>query len=154
MSPTIIIDTREQTPLGFTKLPSETGCLQSGDYSVRGCEELFAIERKSIADLVGCCTGDNRQRFEREMHRLRGFQFKRLLIIGDRSDIEQHRYRSNIPPASILGSLAAWEIRYDLPVVWTPDPIEGAILIETWSHYFAREIAKQAESLSKITIQN
>ena len=25
-----------------------------------GLEDLFAIERKTVADLVGCCTGDNR----------------------------------------------------------------------------------------------
>jgi len=53
-----------------------------------GGENLFAIERKSIADLVGCCVGENRERFFRELHRLRGFRFKRLLVIGGRADID------------------------------------------------------------------
>src|SRR5690606_8361398 len=53
--PTIVVDTREQQPLPFSRLKSERGTLATGDYSFRGGEEVFAIERKSVADLVGCC---------------------------------------------------------------------------------------------------
>jgi hypothetical protein len=49
---------------------------------IRGLEELFGVEPKSINDVVGCCVGDKRARLEREMHRLRGYRFKRLLIVG------------------------------------------------------------------------
>ena len=70
--PTIVVDTREQAPLTFTRLVSIPGTLTSGDYSFCGGEELSAIERKSIADLVACCMGSNRERFFRELHRLRG----------------------------------------------------------------------------------
>ena len=31
------------------------------------------MERKTLPDLVGCCMGDNRERFERELHRMRGY---------------------------------------------------------------------------------
>jgi hypothetical protein len=75
--PTIIVDTREPTPLVFPTLPSMAGTLTTGDYSLAGGEELFAVERKSVADLAACCIGDNRARFERELHRLRGFWFAR-----------------------------------------------------------------------------
>jgi ERCC4-type nuclease len=77
--PVIVIDTREQCPLPFARLAVECGTLASGDYSFRGGEELFAVERKSISDLAACCAGENRERFFRELHRLRGFRFKRLL---------------------------------------------------------------------------
>src|SRR5258708_4956330 len=63
-------DNREQLPLRFEHLPSVVCCLPSADYSIVGFESEFGIERKSIEDLVGCCTGENRQRFERELHRL------------------------------------------------------------------------------------
>jgi len=69
-APVIIIDSREQTPLQFTRLEARVATLPSGDYSIAGLEELFAVERKSIPDLVACCTGQNRERFERELHRL------------------------------------------------------------------------------------
>lgn len=48
--PTIITDTREQTPLVFTNLVTVAGTLTSGDYAPRGLEHLAAIERKSAAD--------------------------------------------------------------------------------------------------------
>jgi hypothetical protein len=31
--------------------------------------------------------GDNRERFERELHRLRGYRFKRLLVVGSEAEI-------------------------------------------------------------------
>src|SRR4051812_41393080 len=84
--PVIIVDTREREPLTFTNLPSRVGTLYSGDYSISGLEESFAVERKSIPDLVACCAGE-RDRFERELHRLRGFRFRRLLVVGDQRDV-------------------------------------------------------------------
>jgi ERCC4-type nuclease len=80
--PVIVIDTREQDPLVFSRLQSVRGTLTTGDYSIAGLESLFAVERKSISDLVGCCMGDSRQRFERELHRLRGFRLRNLHPIG------------------------------------------------------------------------
>ena len=145
--PTIVIDSREQAPLTFTRLPSTVAGLTSGDYSVVGAEELFAVERKTVADLVGCCTGEARARFERELHRLRGYRFKRLLVIGTRAEVEQHRYRSNVSPASVLGSLAAWEIRFDTPLVWVTTPEDAAVQLERWAHYFCREILKTGDTL-------
>src|SRR6516164_9158936 len=85
--PTIIVDTREQDPLVFSRLPAKSGTLRTGDYSVFGLEKLFSVERKSVSDLVGCCMGDGRRRFEAELHRLRGYRFKRLLIIGSELEI-------------------------------------------------------------------
>jgi ERCC4-type nuclease len=72
LPPTIVIDNREQEPLPFTRLKSIRGTLYSGDYSVGGLEEHFAVERKSLDDMANCCLSGNRDRFERELHRLRG----------------------------------------------------------------------------------
>lgn len=138
-APVIVTDTREQTPLQFSRLANVVETLLTGDYSVECWEEHFAVERKTIGDLVGCCVGDSRTRFERELHRLRGFRFKRLLIVGTRTELENHRYHSKVLPASILGSLAAWEIRYDVPVIFAPTADEAATLVERWEHYFVRE---------------
>ena len=144
--PTILIDTREQTPLLFKNLPFITGTLTSGDYSILGAQELFAVERKSIADLVMSCTTE-RERFERELHRLRGYRFARLLIVGAESEIATHRYRSNANPKAILHSLAAFEIRYNVPVIFEPLEDRAAVLIERWAFWFAREIQRTAGQL-------
>lgn len=116
LKPVVLIDSGKQTPLPITRLPCITGALLTGDYSIAGLEHLFSVERKSVADLVSCCCASSRERFEHELHRLRGFRFKRLLVVGLRAEIEQGRYRSNIRPASVLGSLAAWECRVELPL--------------------------------------
>ena len=147
--PVIVVDSREQTPLLFTRLASERGTLQTGDYSFRGGEELFAIERKSVPDLVACCMGAERDRFSRELHRLRGYRFKRLLIVGTREEIERGDYRSNVVPKAILATLAAFEVRFDVPVVFEPSPAATAIRIEAWAWWSARELVESVNTLAR-----
>ena len=145
--PVVIIDSREQTPLPIIRLPIIRAGLYSGDYSVAGCESVFAVERKSIDDLVSCCASGNRERFEHELHRLRGFEFKRLLIIGQRERIESQDYKSKITPQAVMGSLQAWEVRYNIPVVWSATPELGATIVELWAWYYSREIVERANRL-------
>src|SRR5215472_12186206 len=145
--PVIAVDTREQSPLKFTRLQSVERALFSGDYSILGCEEQFAVERKSLDDLANCCLSGNRDRFEHELHRLRGFRFKRLLIVGTRAEIVAQRYHSRIAPKAVLATLSAFEIRYDLPVVFCSTPEEAATAIERWVFYYCREVIKFAHAL-------
>jgi DNA excision repair protein ERCC-4 len=151
--PCILVDSREQTPLVFSRLPSRSATLQTGDYSIVGMEELFAVERKSIADLTACCMGENRQRFERELHRLRGYRFKRLLVIGSRGQIEAQQYQSRISPRAVLGSLSAWECRYDCPIVFAATPEEAAREVERWAFYFVRELTESMNDLYRATVE-
>ena len=136
--PTIIVDTREQTPLPFADLPTERRTLTTGDYSVLGFERAFSIERKSIEDLIQSLT-HGRDRFSRELQRMRAFDFRRLLIVGNLADIEEHRYRSLAVPKAIIGSLFAFEARFDVPVCFCATPESAATLIERWALYFVRE---------------
>jgi len=146
--PTILVDTREQEPLVFTRLPSVRASLLTADYSVLGLERLFAVERKSLQDLANSCCGPNRERFERELLRMRSYPFGRLLIVGSEDDIHQAKYHSNINPQSIIGSLATWEIRFNLPVVFSASAEQAARQLERWAFYFAREIILSAKSIS------
>jgi DNA excision repair protein ERCC-4 len=132
--PSIVIDTREQTPLVFSHLPSTRGTLQSGDYSIAGLEHDFAIERKSVPDLLGSVTRE-RDRFERELHRLRGFSFARVLIVGEPYEVQ----RAAKNPKAVFSSLSAFEARYRVPVIWEPSPAAAALLVERWSFFFWRE---------------
>ena len=147
--PVIVIDTREQTPLAFARLQSVPGTLTTGDYSFRGCEELFAVERKTVPDLVACCVGESRERFFRELHRLRGYRFKRLLIVGTREQIAAGEYRSAIAPRAVLATLRAIEARFDVPVVFAADPPAAAKEIESWAYWFAREIVEAVNDLAR-----
>jgi DNA excision repair protein ERCC-4 len=148
VDPVIVVDTREQTPLVFSRLQSERGTLTSGDYSIKGAQHLVAIERKTIPDLINCCTSE-RERFEKELFRLRAYRFRRLLIIGTEEEIWAGRYRSSAKPQSIIGSLSAWEIRFTLPVVFKPTAKAAAALVERWFYYFSREQLLVAANLAR-----
>ena len=134
MTPTIIIDTREQRPLAFENLPTITRTLQSGDYSIVGLESDFAIERKSIGDLCQSVTR-GRERFERELHRLRGFSFARVLIVGTPAEVQAKAANAK----SVFSSITALECRWNLPFIWEPSPALAARLIERWAWFFHRE---------------
>ncbi len=132
--PTIIIDTREQRPLEFRHLPTVAGTLQSGDYSVAGLEHEFAIERKTVADLCQSVTR-GRERFERELHRLRGFSFARVLIVGSPHEVQTKAQN----PKAVFSSITAMETRWNIPFIWEPSPETAARLIERWAWFFHRE---------------
>ena len=137
-TPTIIIDTREQTPLLFANLTTERRTLTTGDYSILGFERAFSIERKSIEDLIQSLT-HGRDRFSRELQRMRAFDFRRLLIVGTLADLEEHRYRSLASPKAVIASLTAFEVRYSLPVCFRETPEAAAVQVERWALYFVRE---------------
>ena len=148
--PLILIDTREQSPLIFENCQTEPATLTTGDYGLKGCEHSWVVERKELNDLIGSLT-QSRDRFLRELQRMKAYPFRRLLIEGTRSDIESHRYRSRATPQSILGSLATIEIRYNLPVVFADTRRRAAELIEGWAKYYYTEQVKHARSILALT---
>ena len=93
------------------------GTLYAGDYCLAGLQTSFAVERKSYR-LFGQLLPDRpARRFERELHRLRGYRFKWLLVVGTREDIAAGHYHSRIEPKAVLARTGAFEVRYDLPMV-------------------------------------
>jgi DNA excision repair protein ERCC-4 len=91
--------------------------------------------------------GENRERFERELHRLRGYRFKRLLVVGSEAEILSSQYHSNIKPNAVLATAYAFEVRYDLPVVFVPTGRAGARLVKRWAFYFARQTVETVNDL-------
>lgn len=132
--PVILIDQQEKTPLPIS-FPSEVISMITGDYSYRGGD--FAVERKSLPDLVGCL-GSDRKRFEGQLQRLRGYAFARLLIVGSEADLVAGNYRSNLKPLAAMNSLHAFEARF-IPVVWAATPEDAARLVERWVFWHYRE---------------
>lgn len=102
-----IIDSREQLPLDLSPLKTEVGTLQSGDYALKGIDEI-RIERKSLPDLLAC-VGVERERFEREIERLLAFKVRVLLIESTWQEIELGQWRSKVSVESVIGSLLGWQ---------------------------------------------
>lgn len=114
-SPVVLVDTREQTPFIFSDLPTEPATLATGDYSIRGLDHLVAVERKSVPDLLACI-GYGRDRFKRELQRMRAHRFRLLVVEASAADLEAGRWRSQLRPAHVVGALAAWSAQFELPI--------------------------------------
>ncbi len=114
----IIVDTREQTPWAFppdVEITSKK--LDAGDYSLAGFEQLVAIERKSLNDMLGCITS-GRERFIRELQRLRGYNTKAVIIESTIAEVQMNKYRSKVHPNAVIGSICSWQSRYGVPFIW------------------------------------
>jgi len=101
---TVIVDSREKLPLDLGDFRTIPGTLVTGDYSLKGMENQVAVERKSIQDLVQCL-GHERERFFKEVHRLRGMTSKMILVEGSELDIRKKNFRGNIEISSLLSSI-------------------------------------------------
>ena len=113
----IVVDTREQTPWSFD-VPTLRACLQTGDYSVAGLEHSVAIERKSLADLVGSLTA-GRERFLRECDRLMAYRYRAIVVEGSAEQVWGQAYRSSVSPQSVIASTLAITCDRGVPVVWS-----------------------------------
>ena len=175
--PTILVDTREQTPLGpwlfedesladvpdaepekplapwmlregeRLTLPTRIATLATGDYTIAGLEDHVRVERKSLGDMIGTLVGSKQnsvgervgeqERFRAELHRMRAFPCRLLLIEAERRDVWEHRYRSRALPHAIMGLIDSLTLDYSLPVIWASDHEEagrilGALLHRVW----------------------
>ena len=149
-TPAIVIDTREQTPLTFANMPTQLGTLDTGDYSVAGLEHLIAVERKSLPDLLACC-GHGRERFKRELQRLRAYRFKLLVIEATAAELESGQWRSQLQPAHVLGSLASWTATYVLPVWLAGDHDAAGRFVERFLLQAVRHIRDEYAAATELT---
>lgn len=126
---TVAVDTREQHPwsfLGFKCdsphagrdliIPTCQKALKTGDYSIIGMEDEIAIERKSLQDLYSTL-GQSRDRFIRELERMKEMEFAALVIEADWTVVcncpPEH---SKLHPKTVFRSLIAFAQRYKVHV--------------------------------------
>lgn len=104
---TILIDSREKKPADVSPMKSLRATLPSADYTVLGLENFVAIERKSLQDFIQC-VGRERERFEREIQRLRAFEVSAVVIEADWAHLELKQYRGEVSPEAAIGSALGW----------------------------------------------
>ena len=115
---TLVVDTREQRPLfqdsqGGLEIITDT--LHHGDYSIKGFEDKFAVERKQISDFYGYI-GKERARTVKKMEQFREIissgGFVALVVETSESDILNGYIMSRISPEVARQALVSFEIRY------------------------------------------
>lgn len=143
---TVSIEQREQARWMFTNI--HAGCKQhyrplliqteivhmkTGDYSIMGNHHLYTIERKSLADLYHTL-GQGRENFEEEHKRMaemiRAGGFAAVVIEAPLLIHETEWWgetlcnpdeSSKLNPASLLATMYAWMVRYQVPWIWAGD---------------------------------
>jgi len=119
------VDSREQDPL-FTKLDDYTGQLSvqiqkltHGDYSIKGFEDKFAIERKQMSDFYSYI-GKERKRTIKKMEKfgeiVKAGGFVALVIETSEEEILSGNMYSKLTPEVARQFLNVWRIRFGLHV--------------------------------------
>lgn len=126
----LVVDTREQAPL-FKKLPKglilTRDTLTHGDYSIRGFEEMFMIERKQISDLIPYLLKDH-LKTRQKLDRCRDFLFKALVIEATEADILSPQLWSQATPEQIRQAMVGLELRYNMHIYYSKSRAD----IERW----------------------
>jgi ERCC4-type nuclease len=144
--PTIIIDSREQTPWTFAdNWPTMPGTLVTGDYSLENFTDLICIERKSLPDLIGCI-GKGRERFKKELKRMQAYKCRAVVIEATYKKLCAGKWRGKILPSHVIGAIASWGVRFNVEFIFADNPelaAQWAIQRMVKYHDICREYAKR-----------
>ena len=131
----LVIDTREQQLLFQHTLGLEfiIDTVHKGDYTIKGFENLFAIERKKQNDLWTYCTSEMKSKTRRKMEEfdeiVRAGGFVGLVIEASEDDLlTGYTWARNYDPEKVRGALAAFEARYGVSIYYNRD----RAAIERW----------------------
>lgn len=144
----IVIDTREQQPLDFGQYQCKTeiGTLAAGDYSLKGLEQIAAVERKSENDLLSSLT-TGRERFERELARLRGYALKVIVAETTWQRLAKGAYRSRMTPHSCLQSILGLSVRYGVSFLPVETHTQAAYTVFHLFRHFLEQREKELRAI-------
>jgi len=119
----IIVDSREHRPFdfsgeGYSGVTVSTGSLTVGDYSIRGLQDVVAVERKSMDDLAHCL-GTERSRFLRQLQRGRSLEAYCVVVEASWVDLASGNYSARgLHPHAACQSVAAFMARLGVPFLF------------------------------------
>ena len=137
-----LVDTREQDTPAFRERIShfdqwERHKLDAGDYSAKfllpDSSWFFlpvSIERKYALDELCMCYCQQRGRFEREFERALEAHSKLYLLVegGSWENVYSGKYRSQMNPKSLVGSILAWLSRYNCQLMFCKKETSGQLI--------------------------
>ncbi len=145
----IIQDSREQAPFRFEGYPCtvEVGTLPSADYSLHGFIDRIGIERKSLQDLIGCL-GVERDRFTRELARLRGYDSAAVVVEAPVVALRTGRYLGRLDAGSAWQSIVAFSMRYRVPFFFCQDRADAEQVTFDFLRHYARDRWREFAALT------
>lgn len=93
---TVIKDTREQDGWFFDAYDRcdgmEVATMNTGDYTIKGFEDIVCVERKASVVEIANNLGRNKKTFHNEMERMKDFNFRYMLLEFSASDVMNYPY--------------------------------------------------------------
>jgi len=114
----LVVDTREQLPL-FQDPPGKLIILREkldhGDYSIKGFEDQFAVERKMLSDFYGYI-GKERKRTVEKLKVLGSMQWAALIVECEEDDLLFSSIYTQLTPEHARQALVSMRVRYGIHV--------------------------------------
>ena len=120
---TVVVDTREQNPLDFSRFEGwfagiETRHLKLGDYSIAGLEDRCVVERKDLPDLIHSFTAE-RPAFVHRLRLMSQYSHRLLVVTTALSRIKSHQPHGGGNPNRLTQSLIAALAGLQIPFLCT-----------------------------------
>jgi len=131
---TIIVDSREQQPWNFKEHSVAVQKLDTGDYSIKGMENILCIERKkSVSEIAINIT---EKRFTNVIERMSKYPYAFMLLEFNLADVWSYPVGSDIPkrlwdkirisPNFIMKHLLEFEIIHNISVIFCGNHSDAA----------------------------
>lgn len=129
----VVVDNREKREWEFAPefFTTERATLRTGDYTVRGLEDVLCLERKNLGDAVQTFIHDW-TRFRKALYRLAAFDCAAIIVEADISDVLEHRYESEASPQSVIGRAHSIFLDHGLPVLWWGRKANCKVMVESF----------------------
>jgi DNA excision repair protein ERCC-4 len=128
----VIKDTREQDGWVFSQYDKcsgmEIGTLNTGDYTLKGFEDVVCIERKACASEIAMNLGKKKGAFNAEMERMKDFPFSFIICEFDMDDVLRYPEGSRVPRnlrakvkvtgKYLLKCLLEFQVWYDTKIIF------------------------------------
>lgn len=115
----LLVDTREQKPLFTTPIPGliiTRATVHDGDYTIRGYENLFCVERKFIGDFMSYIGSERQHKTIGKMERFRAMiengGWVGLAIEESEDDLYAGLSYSRMTAEHVRGALKSFRVRY------------------------------------------
>ena len=142
----ILIDSREQQPYKFAG--SITKALPYGDYSVQYDGKDYTgdiiVERKGSVSELFALSGRGRDRFERELEKMRDVRYKYIIVEADLMDIVKNQpVGTRVEPMIVYSTLCSFAIKYQIPFLFCGNRVNGrGIMFKLFEFFVKYEVLK------------
>jgi ERCC4-type nuclease len=145
----VVVDSREQSPWWVDNVVRKK--LDTGDYSIVGFEDCFALERKSMADFAQTLTKGHK-RFQQELARATELRYFAIIIEEPYNALLQKKWRGSaftrVSGAALCAIANTLRVKYGFHIIFCSNRTEAKSVAKGLMSSFVRlqECKKNGET--------